>query len=564
MLGSITITQKISLIIGALAITAIGISIISVLSLNSLSRATDRIDLTTEEIRLSARLNQDIVEVSRAELRMAADPGEYQEAIAAIEDSRAEVRERLAALNETADPRQAELLNNIEVQYSRYLDALEESQTLAREAASVTLTASQQQLVDQVIANRPIVEDLRAELAQLTRYTDAKGTRISAEADALAARRAIILIVISILGIAAGIGLGLLTSQKGIVGTLKNVIKVIKALTNGDLDVKAEGAGRKDEVGDLAEATEVFRNKLRRSAELEVEAEAAEAKAAERRKAEMEALADEFTTAVGQIVSEVGSAAEQLSSSATAMSAVSEETHKQAITVSAAAEQASTNVQSIAGASEEFSASAAEVSQQIVRSTEKTREVAGKANQSAESMRELATAVESVAGISELIADIAEQTNLLALNATIEAARAGDAGKGFAVVASEVKTLAEQTGRATDEISQKIEQMKQIAGSSVASVDQITEGVSEIRDTSEGIASAAEEQQATTGDINRNVSEAATGANEVSSSIIGIRDAAEEAGRVSGEVRDAAGALSDQTKMLREQVDAFIERVRAA
>ncbi len=418
--------------------------------------------------------------------------------------------------------------------------------------------------MDQVIANRPLVEELRAELADLTTYTDNKGTRVSNEADTLANTRSTTLILISVLGVIAGVAIGLLTSQHGVVRPLKKVIAVIKKLSEGDLEVTTEGAGRRDEIGDLASVTEVFRKKLVRTAELEAEAEAAEAKAAERRKAEMEALADEFTTAVGQIVSEVGSAAEQLSSSATAMSAVSEETHKQAITVSAAAEQASTNVQSIAGASEEFSASAAEVSQQIVRSTEKTREVATKANQSAESMRELATAVESVAGISELIADIAEQTNLLALNATIEAARAGDAGKGFAVVASEVKTLAEQTGRATDEISQKIEQMKQIASSSVASVDQITEGVSEIRDTSEGIASAAEEQQATTGDINRNVSEAATGANEVSSSIIGIRDAAEEAGRVSGEVRDAAGALSDQTKMLREQVDAFIERVRAA
>lgn len=564
MLGHIKIDIKIYCIVGVLSLVALGIAVTGFTAMNALARSSDRLELAATEIRQGARLSQSVLEINRAELRMAADPADIEAARQSIETYRGQARERLAALINTADPTQAEMLTDVEARYSAYIEALALTEAAAEDAAGVELTAAQRRVVDQVSQNRSLATALREELAAYTDYTDEKATQASQAADVLAANRSLIMGIIAAAGILLGSGLGYYIARFGIVAPLKRVMGLVRALSDGKLDTEIDGTGRRDEIGDLARIAGFFKDKLVRNAELEAQSEAAEAKAAERRKVEMTQLAEEFEAAVGEIIAQVGAASEQLLGNSTSLAAAAEETNQQAVTVAAAAEQASMNVQSVAGASEEFSTTIQEVNQQISRSSAQSEEASNKAAASTEAMDNLKATVDQVAKVTELISDIAEQTNLLALNATIEAARAGDAGKGFAVVASEVKGLAQQTAKATSDIAGQVEQMQQVTDASIAAVGAIAELIEGIRTSSQSVAAAAEEQQVTTQEISRNVAEAASGTSEVTSSIQGVTEAAGEIGKSSTEVRDAAGMLTDQVKNLQNEVTGFIARVRAA
>ena len=564
MLSRIKISTKVYLIVGVLSLAALAIAFTGFTAMQSLARSGERLDLAATEIKLGARMSQSLLEMNRAELRMAADPSEIEAARAALETARTEARERIESLGETADDRQAQMLSDIEASYNAYIDALALTLDAAEAAEGTEISAAQQRTVNQVAQNRQVVNELRSTLETYTRYTDEKTVRIADEASTLADTRSLLLIIIAAAGIAIGAALGYYIGRFGIVAPMQQVLRLLRALSEGQLDTEVTGDDRRDEVGDLARVAGFFRDKLVRNAELEAEAEAAEAKAAEKRKQEMNQLAEEFESAVGAIISQVSAASEQLFGNSTSLASAAEEANQQSVTVSAAAEQASTNVQSVAGAAEEFSATISEVNAQINHSTQQTHEASEKAATSTKAMDELKSTVDQVAKVTELISEIAEQTNLLALNATIEAARAGDAGKGFAVVASEVKGLAEQTAKATGEIAEQVEQMQQVAENSITSVRAITELIEGIRTSSESVAAAAEEQQVTTQEISRNVSEAASGTSEVTSNIQGVTQAAGDIGKASAEVRDAAGLLSDQVKTLTGEVDTFIKKVRAA
>jgi len=267
---------------------------------------------------------------------------------------------------------------------------------------------------------------------------------------------------------------------------------------------------------------------------------------------------------VNEVVEVVASSATEMESSALAMSSTSEETSRQSSAVAAAAEEATTNVQTAAAAAEELSASIKEISSQVQESTE----VAGRAVSQAEStnltVQGLAESAQKVGEVVKLINDIAAQTNLLALNATIEAARAGDAGKGFAVVASEVKSLANQTAKATEEIAAQINDIQTATGEAVTAIDGIGKTITGVNEIATGIASAVEEQAAATQEIARNVTEAAKGTQEVSSNISSVQEAATETGSASSQVLEAAKELAGRANELREEVDKFVNGDSAA
>ncbi len=261
---------------------------------------------------------------------------------------------------------------------------------------------------------------------------------------------------------------------------------------------------------------------------------------------------------VNEVVNIVTSSAQELMSTAESMAATAEETSRQSEAVAAASEQATTNVQTVAAAAEEISKSIEEIGRQVEQSANIAGRAVEEANKSNTAVESLAHAAQKIGEVVELISNIASQTNLLALNATIEAARAGDAGKGFAVVASEVKSLANQTAKATEDIAAQIAGMQEATSGTVESIKGISATISEISEIASAIAAAVEEQGAATQEISRNVQEAATGTQEVTSNITSVNDAAVETGKSAGGVLEAAQELSKQGEALRAEIEKFV------
>jgi methyl-accepting chemotaxis protein len=277
----------------------------------------------------------------------------------------------------------------------------------------------------------------------------------------------------------------------------------------------------------------------------------------------LHALADKFEANVKAVVETVTSAATQMQASAESLAATAEETNRQSTAVAAASEQATGNVGTVASAAEEMSASIKEISNQVSGSSEIAKKAVAEAEGTNETIQGLASSGDKIGEIIGLIRDIADQTNLLALNAAIESARAGEAGKGFAVVASEVKSLANQTAKATEDIGAQIGAMQSQIGGSVDAIGRIGGIIQDISTASAAIAAAVEEQDVATKEIARSVAEAASGTKEVSSNISGVNEAAAQTGEAAGQVLDAAGEVAKQGSVLSSSVEAFLEQIRA-
>ncbi|MFA6279646.1 MAG: methyl-accepting chemotaxis protein [Bdellovibrionales bacterium] len=285
--------------------------------------------------------------------------------------------------------------------------------------------------------------------------------------------------------------------------------------------------------------------------------------AMKQRKAEMLVLAKEFEDSIKMVVDDVTTSAHELKSAADTLASTSQESNKLTATVAAAAEQTSSNMQTVATATEELTASIGEISRQVTESSDITHKAVEQANTTNKTVRDLAETAEKIGRVISLIGEIASQTNLLALNATIEAARAGEAGKGFAVVASEVKSLATQTAKATEEITNQIGSVQQATGIAVGEIERIRETIVGINQVSTRIAAAIEEQGTATQEIARNIAEATTGTRDVSRNVGGVSRAAEETGSVSSQVQAAANKLTEQSASLGQKVQKFLEKVRA-
>ena len=350
----------------------------------------------------------------------------------------------------------------------------------------------------------------------------------------------------------------------GVGKPIRRIAGVLERLAGGDRTVDIPFTRRGDEVGDTARAANVFKDNLVRMDQMTAEQKEAEARAAAEKKQAMHQLADCFEGAVGGIIGAVSSAATQLQGAAQTMSAAAEQTNRQSLAVASASEEASSNVQTVASAAEELAASVSEIGRRVDESARIAAEAARDADTTAGKVGRLSQAAQKIGDIVGLISTIAGQTNLLALNATIEAARAGDAGKGFAVVASEVKSLADQTAKATAEISAQIEEIQASTSDSAHAIGQITETIRQMNEIATTIASAVEEQGAATSEIARNVQQASSGTAEVSSNIAGVTRAASNSSAASAQVLSSAGSLASQSNVLQGEVAKFLRTVRAA
>jgi methyl-accepting chemotaxis protein len=338
----------------------------------------------------------------------------------------------------------------------------------------------------------------------------------------------------------------------------------MQELAEGKLDGEIPGAGRGDEVGAMAATVQIFKDNAVRMRGLEQAEAQTQARAAAERRTAMENIASDFERSVTGIVRSVSTAAAGMQTTAQSMTSTASDASARAATVDAASQRSSDNVGTVASAAEELSSSVAEISRQVARSSEIASKAVGDAERTNATVGALSTGAEKIGEVVKLIHSIAAQTNLLALNATIEAARAGDSGRGFAVVASEVKALANQTAKATEEISSQVAAMQASTSEAVASIGGITETIAQMSEITVSISTAIEQQGGATREIARNIQSVAAGSSEISAHIGGVTSAAAATGKAASEVLSNARELDNQSGMLRSAVDEFLGKVRAA
>ncbi|MBR0685119.1 HAMP domain-containing protein [Bradyrhizobium manausense] len=351
---------------------------------------------------------------------------------------------------------------------------------------------------------------------------------------------------------------------RSIVGPLTSMTRAMGLLAGGNLAVEIPSRGKKDEIGDMAKAIQVFKDNMIDTERLRHEQTEIEARQAEDRKKDMVRLADQFEQAVGEIVETVSSASSELETSAGTLTATAARAQDLSTEVASASQEASANVQAVASATEELSSSVSEIARQVQESARIAGEAVGQASKTNARVGELSKAAARIGDVVELISTIAGQTNLLALNATIEAARAGEAGRGFAVVASEVKALAEQTAKATGEIAQQVSGIQAATEESVGSIREISGTIERLSEISSTVAAAVEQQGAATQEISRNVQQAAHGTQRVSTNIGDVQRGASDTGSASSQVLSAARSLSSDSNRLKLEVAKFLESVHAA
>ncbi len=387
------------------------------------------------------------------------------------------------------------------------------------------------------------------------------------EAAAQGARFAQQAISVAVLLLAAALliaAIGLFITNRAVVRPLVRLQRTTQRLAEGDLDVAVTGHDRRDEIGRMAAALSVFRENGLEVRRLAAERREAEARAAAERREAFGALADRFERNVRGVVTAVETAAVRLKENAKVMDETARDASSRSAAIVTASGSTSDNVGLVAAAAEELSSSIDEIGAKVSDAAVIAAEAASQASTTRQIAGGLATTAGRIGEVVDLINRIAEQTNLLALNATIEAARAGDAGRGFAVVASEVKTLANQTAKSTEDISQQVASVQQSTRAVVDAIGGVTRTIDRVNEISVAIAASVEEQTAATGEIARNVDQAAIGTRAVSTTITGLSAAAERTGSAAASIVDSAEDLAHQAETLRSQLDHFVAEIRAA
>jgi methyl-accepting chemotaxis protein len=560
------ILTKILAIVGVLSLITGVMAWLGISSLHAVSDRSDTMARSAMRALLATRANNNLVSINRAEFLSALDPRDENRlaARALIDAQIKQLEERLAEVGKTQDEKAQALLPAVKSALAAYQSQMKQTLQTVEEAKSADITQSAQKLRDAAMKSRAAADTLQVAIRAVATRMDDRVAENNKEAEAEYASASRLLIMLAVSSVLFGLLFGFLVGQYGVARPIRAVVELLQRLAGGNFDVDVQGTERGDEVGDVARTALVFKENGLAKIRMEQEQKEAEARAAAQRRADMLQLADGFERAVGEIVETVASASTELEASATTLTSTADRSQQLATVVASASEEASTNVQSVASATEELSSSVNEISRQVQESARMATEAVQQARVTNDRVGELAKAAARIGDVVDLINTIAGQTNLLALNATIEAARAGEAGRGFAVVASEVKALAEQTAKATGEISQQISGIQGATQDSVNAIREISGTIERLSEISSTIAAAVEEQGAATQEISRNVQQASQGTQQVSSNITDVQRGATETGSASSQVLSSAQMLSGDSNRLKAEVSKFLSSVRAA
>ncbi|MGA2996011.1 methyl-accepting chemotaxis protein [Bradyrhizobium sp.] len=560
MLSQLSIRAKIISLVSLLLLTLAGMGLLSATSMRSLNANTREIASNwLPSIKALGELHADVI-TFRAIIRqhMLAETKEDKEGVEKALDNLVQKNKKVRKAYEA-------MINSPEERalYTDWSQRWEEYRTIA--AKMVELSRKNGLSRETLDLNKQMIKV--GNDADVILEKDIELNNVGAERDTRSAEEtysSVLMMLALIVGVAilAGAAVGFYVIRDVSSG-IASIVDPMQALGKGELDAEVPHRGEKTEIGQMADALQIFKEALiaKRAAD---QAAAKDAEAKIERGRRVDGITRTFEQMIGEIVNNVSSASSQLEASAGQLSATAARSQELSTTVASASEEASTNVQSVASATEELSSSVNEISRQVQESARMAGNAVDQARSTTERVGELSKAATRIGDVVELINTIAGQTNLLALNATIEAARAGEAGRGFAVVASEVKALAEQTAKATGEIGQQINGIQAATQDSVNAIMDISGTIEKLSEISSTIAAAVEEQGAATHEISRNVQQAAQGTQQVSSNVTDVQRGATETGAASSEVLAAAKTLSTDSSRLKSEVSKFLTDVRAA